>query len=143
MRPFPARMIDEQGVEMPQEYETLGGDSELTPLNVASDTMKPVHQKLDADGNLEGIGSASAPAALHAQPTLALGLDLLCHRAAKELLASWDTGRLGAGCCSTGGCCRCHQPRHIQERVQIAVSAGKQMVHSKALTFPRPCQGPC
>ncbi len=51
MRPFPARMVDEHGLEKPQEYEALGSESELTPLNTAAAS---VNQKPDADSELTG-----------------------------------------------------------------------------------------
>ena len=54
MRPFPARMVDEHGLEKPQEYEALGSESELTPLNTAAPSVKSLHQKPDADSELTG-----------------------------------------------------------------------------------------
>lgn len=54
MRPFPARMVDEQGIEKYQEYETLGGESELTPLNAAASSLRPENQEPGADSGLAG-----------------------------------------------------------------------------------------
>lgn len=54
MRPFPARMVDEQGIEKYQEYETLGGESELTPLNAAASSLRPENQAPGADSGLAG-----------------------------------------------------------------------------------------
>ncbi len=54
MRPFPARMVDEHGLEKPQEYEALGSESELTPLNTAAASVNALHQTPDADSELTG-----------------------------------------------------------------------------------------
>lgn len=54
MRPFPARMVDEHGLEKPQEYETVGSESELDPLNTAAASVKSLRQKPDADSELTG-----------------------------------------------------------------------------------------
>lgn len=60
MRPFPARMVDEHGLEKPQEYETVGSESELTPLNTAAASVKSLRQKPDADSELTGLQQRSA-----------------------------------------------------------------------------------
>ncbi len=47
-------MVDEHGLEKPQEYEALGSESELTPLNTAAASVNALHQTPDADSELTG-----------------------------------------------------------------------------------------
>ena len=56
MRPFPqySRMIDEHGLEKAHNYASLGGESELSPLNPTADFTQPLRQKPDADSTLGG-----------------------------------------------------------------------------------------
>lgn len=61
MRPFPqySRMIDEHGLEKAHNYASLGGESELSPLNPTADFTQPLHQKPDADSTLGGLQQRS------------------------------------------------------------------------------------
>ena len=129
MRPFPARMVDEQGIEKFQEYETLGGESELTPLNAAASSLIPENQKPGDDSGLAGKISlgANLPACVS---FVILGQQPFPCRATEKCVASRSFGMFGVSCCGISCCRGCFKPWHIQKGVQVAISVGEHMTQA-------------